>query len=297
MADSKIYSDIFEAVHQLEPGCPLYNCKLKGGTLQHFQQLTLLDLGDGSIAAVPLSAGMMYYRGENKLYDTCKPNLYRYRDVCEREIWQIRTCDFELFLLETGEMKRRAQTEEKIDLLAIAQHYGFPTNMLDVTNDIVVAAYFATHRFNPVTMCMEAEMEGVGRLRWMSGLFGMAGDHPVRIFGDQYFARPRVQSGFGIEMKEEDDFAEFSGHIEFNQSAEMSMIMDQAFDGMGMFFPNEQIDWVAKRIQRENAVTRMGIKRYAEKSGRQAEELEQMVKGRGIYIVDAPLCHPAVQIS
>lgn len=294
MTDSKIYSDIFEAVHQLDPNCPLYECKTKGGTLQHHQQLTLLDLGDGTMAAVPLSPGMMYYRGENRLYDTCKPNLYRYRDAHEREIWQIRTCDFELYLLETGELKRRAQTGEKVDLLAIAQHYGFPTNMLDVTNDIVVAAYFATHRFNPVTMCMEAETEGVGRLRWMYGLLGMGGEHPVRIFGDQYFARPRVQSGFGVVMGEEDDFADFSGHIEFEQSAGMSMAMDQAFDGMGLFFPNEQIDRVAKMIQRENAVTRMGIKRHAEKAGRPAKELEKIVKGRGIHIVDAPLCHPAV---
>lgn len=294
MTDSKIYSDIFEAVHQLEPSCPLCECKSKGGTLQHYQQLTVIGLEDGSITAVPLSPGMIYYRGENKLYDSCRPNLYRYSDAWEREIWQIRTCDFELFLLEHKEIKCRMQTREKVDLLALAQHYGFPTHMLDVTNDIVVAAYFATHKYDPVTMRMETETEGTGRLRWMLGMVGKDCEHPIRVFGDQYFARPRLQSGFGVEMKEDEDFATFSGHIEFKQSAEMSRIMDQAFDGMNLFFPDEQIEQVAKQIQRENVVTRMGIERYAEKSGKEAEELIQMVKGRGIYVVDAPLCHPEI---
>lgn len=291
MKGSKIYDDIFNAVKQLEPGNPLAEAKDRKGILVRHQRAEWIQLQDGTVAALALSPGMMYYRGECRQFPKTYPNIYR-KSKEDQVIWGVKRCDFELFLLEVPEIKDRIKYNGKVDLLALAQHYGFPTNMLDITNDIVIAAYFATHDRNPVTGRMEPVREGIGRLFWMPALLTDDGRPNIRIFGDQSFRRPLSQCGYGLEMAEGEDLQETCGYIEFRQSGEMGELMDRCFDGEDLVYPPEQITLIGKAIQEAEAVTSFGISRYSEECGMMEDEVRETVRAAGLYIVDAPLFHP-----
>ena len=293
MGDSKLYEDIFEAVRQLEPSNPLPLCKDRGGILQRHMRAQLLGLGDGTYAAIPVGPNFLFYRGEKERYPSSKPNYYRIPVGPKRIVSDIKKCDFELFLLETDEIQRRLREHEKVDLLALAQHYEFPTKMLDITSDIVVAAYFATHEMDPVTRTMIPVKEGVGRLFYFHGIYEQGENAKLRVFGDQFFCRPINQCGFGYVMEETEDFQKTSSYVEFNQKYEMNQLLGNVINGAELIYPQEQIVVVAETIRNADAVTSHGIRRYAEQSGLREEELCEIVRKEGLYIVDAPLFHAA----
>ena len=195
--------------------------------------------------------------------------------------------------METDEIQRRLREHEKVDLLALAQHYEFPTKMLDITSDIVVAAYFATHEMDPVTRTMIPVKEGVGRLFYFHGIYEQGENAKLRVFGDQFFCRPINQCGFGYVMEETEDFQKTSSYVEFNQKYEMNQLLGNVINGAELIYPQEQIVVVAETIRNADAVTSHGIRRYAEQSGLREEELCEIVRKEGLYIVDAPLFHAA----
>ena len=86
-------------------------------------------------------------------------------------------------------MNTFAQSDDEI--FAIAQHYGLPTNFVDFTHSVDVAAFFATHGFTTgdshqgVIYCgqrsaieqiagcrvVKIEVDGLWRMRLQRGLF------------------------------------------------------------------------------------------------------------------------------
>lgn len=96
------------------------------------------------------------YRGENKNYKSSLPTLNRLFDdnMDEKEKEIIRVIEY-LRIFRFGQMLRKikiVQLWEKkygdINLDALAQHYGFPTHLLDLTNDLRTAIFFATCKYD-----------------------------------------------------------------------------------------------------------------------------------------------------
>jgi len=289
MSDSVIYDDIFEAIRQLAPDHPVLMCKDHGGLMNRWQNFTLMDFGDGTYGPVVLSPDMSYYRGEPEIYETCRPKLYRIRDEQERMIQQIKTCDFELFLLEVPEISTALSHKEHVDLLALEQHYGFPTEMIDVSNDIMVAAFFATHRFDPVTQGYKPAADGIGRIRFRLEPFAMG---RLRVIGMQALMRPGTQSGFGFVLDEQEDFADMSGEVLFRQSISMNTILSRAVDWAEMLFPPESISLAADGILHTPVATEQGIQLYCKRYGKSEQAVKNILKNYNIAVVAAPLYHP-----
>lgn len=51
--------------------------------------------------------------------------------------------------------------ESQLHLIALAQHYGFGSVMVDVTNSVDVASWFASRRYQDGTVCAESRARGV----------------------------------------------------------------------------------------------------------------------------------------
>ena len=287
MSDTIVYDNIFEAIRAIDP----YNIILQqpqgiGGIIRH-QNYTLLDMGDGTIGAFTLELSKTYYRGESGEYDQCLSSLQRLKDE-ERMLWQIKTEDFILLMKRNKEIQRKIAQKEYLEFTALAQHYGFPTNMLDVTNDVIVAAYFATHELNNVTGEFEIKQEGVGRIRWRSESLRPSGR--LAPIGLQAFQRPGAQSAYGIYLEEGEDYATESGNVLFKQDANANLQFHQMIlGGPQMFFPQEDILILVEKIVKAPCVTSEAVNIFCQEQGREYEAVKDYLKSAGVAIVDAPV--------
>lgn len=216
MKDTIVYNNIFEAVRAIDPGNILLQQPQKIGGLIRHQNFTLLDMRDGTVGAFTLNMSSVCYRGESEVYDHCLSSLQRVKEE-ERMVWQIKAEDFILLIKRNHEIKRKQEQKEYIEFTALAQRYGFPTNILDVTNDLIAACYFATHEINSVTGQFEIKQRGTGRIRWSDEMIQPVGR--LVPIGMQEFQRPGAQRAYGIYLKDGEDYATESGSILFKQDA------------------------------------------------------------------------------
>ena len=102
----------------------------------------------GCVMAQP--RGQYYYRGENAYYRSSRASCFRSKDVALPEAIQL--------LVETLRLYQCFETLDKFDAvrhwgfcevnyLALAQHYGFRTQMLDITSDLKTALFFACCKY------------------------------------------------------------------------------------------------------------------------------------------------------
>ena len=132
MSDSVIYDNIFEAIRALDP----QNIVLEalngrtGGLIRH-QHYQMLSLQNGKYGLFLSGLYSHYFRGEPQVYEHCTPSLFRIATADDRLIAQLKATDFMMFLETHPEIQAREADGQYIDYLALAQHYGFATNMLD----------------------------------------------------------------------------------------------------------------------------------------------------------------------
>ena len=297
MQPSIVYDDIFALIKVLQPGHAVLQCEQYGGHLNRQQSLELIQLDDGTVTAITRLPGMTYYRGENKEFPTCLSNIHRIKELEKRTILQVKACDFELYLLQDKLIQENMKNNIHVDLMALAQHYGFPTPMLDITNDIIVAAFFATHRFDPFYNSFRVVTEGIGCIRQLTYLY-QPNDSKFRIIGAQPYLRPHSQSGFGLLMEENEDFAKESLCIRFKQSSEKNMLFHNIIiGGEENFYPTERLPYIAEEIRKAPVVTSGGVERYCTQCGEERNRVLEILKRNSVAVVDAPLFHPEVMMS
>lgn len=288
MKNTIVYDNIYEAIEAIEPAHVILQNEGKLGGLIRHQNFTLLDMGDGTVGAFPLEMSMRYYRGENDVYEHCYSNLHRIPDEADRIIWQIKTEDFMLLLKRQEEIQRKIAQKEYVEFTALAQHYEFPTNMLDVTNDLLVAAYFATHVTSPFTGEWEIRTEGLGRIRWsIENVTPVGRLVPI---GMQAFARPGAQSAFGIYLEEGEDYGAESGSVLFRQDAAANEQFHQTIlGGPQLFFPEEEVSGLAKKIKQAACVTAEAVETFCRNTGNDRAHIVELLRKKETAVVDAPV--------
>lgn len=168
-----------------------------------------------------------YYRGEAEDYPTSKTSLHRELDNCKNDdekqvvkiVARMRFILFRNFLQRIRYVKEWEQTFGIPYYEAIAQHYGFLTEYLDITNDFNVAMFFACciwdkdkKEWRPLTKT-ECEEKKEGVLYHAPATNVMlsvdADGQPVPYvmpIGYQPFYRCQKQVGYVKYMKEGEDF-------------------------------------------------------------------------------------------
>ena len=110
-----------------------------------------MQLSDKQLVACPMPITPLY-RGQNAIYEPCKPSLYRGEQTKERLFERsLQLADFKSILQENPQVKDLEEDGLIVNYEALAQHYGIATNMMDMTNSPLVAAFFATTRYDAST--------------------------------------------------------------------------------------------------------------------------------------------------
>lgn len=225
------------------------------------------------------------FRGENQVFEKSLPSLNRRLQgkskidkVMIKALADLRIYQFSKFIWTTNVVPFWEAKISDVNIKAIAQHYGFDTHLLDLTNDLKVALFFATCKYVPEKDCYRPLTEdevkahpygvifhtpdwqidyinsGVKLIEWfmkkninmrnhLLGLDNGELDGFAFQIGYQPFMRCHYQSGYilpmAIDAPLQDDW-----HFEkvyITQSVELSERVFDMMDGGKKVFPNEGI--------------------------------------------------------
>ena len=231
-----------------------------------------------------------YYRGENQLFKKSISSLLRKLNEQptgeKREIYRfisdMRIAQFRNFLLKFEHVHHWHLNYSDVLFDVIAQHYGFETSWLDITNDFDVALFFATCYFDgcekqwkPLTKEQTEKCEATkyGMIFHMPAWRVLANNMSATIephnkatnniilpIGFQPFMRCHMQYGYAIDMQEEFPLQQDIGFekLKFRHSEELSNEIYEKMEKGNLIYPHEglsEFDDVIKTIQNASHFT------------------------------------------
>lgn len=157
---STFYSDIFEVLHRFDKereNREKFLKQIPDVRAQLYRNVVFPELDtfipiewvDGSIVLTPGNQTAFIYRGQPREYPSCVPSIYR-----DNSNWvnlfeaRLKQCEFETVIKRHPAVRDIWQEGVHISYTGLAQHYRFKTDFLDVTSDIIVAAFFAVCRWS-----------------------------------------------------------------------------------------------------------------------------------------------------
>ena len=296
----KVYDDIFEAIRQLLPNAPILNLKdcNTRGYLKRNVLFEAITMPNQKTTIFPRTGrNVWFYRGEKEDFPNCYPSLYRTDNEFVIMFNRLKTIDFMLLIKQFPPVYYARKNEINVDLLAIAQHYELPTDMLDLTSDISVAAFFATTYFDKDRGMYAPMSSGEGKIR--SHLFIPDNDFLTKGISDfccvglQPFERPGRQCAFGIRLKQGQSFENVQTGltVRFRHRKQQNEKILDIFgkEQYNSLFPKELITDVANKIKTTNCVTKMAIQQYCIQYGIEEGQVFQTLQEHQIKISDTPV--------
>ena len=273
----------------------------------HYQEgmFDTIQMSDGRIHLYPCSLyPSRYYRGQSDKLEgkKCKPSLFR--GLSDVEVFHERLCLKELEILlayypltKIYEGNLSYNTPDgpmpmllNVDSAAIGQHYGIKTNMLDLTADKWVAAFFAATKYVDGEYIPYKE-DGVG-------VIYIYHDKPsfLEVFnrlsavGLQPFSRPGCQAGLVYKMRKDEDFNDKAQRIFFKHEPEISEFIYNYCNRSKKLFPNEILENKVKQIKASKTFTQLALTNTVKEfySDSTEEEIIDYLNNLGITIQDEP---------
>lgn len=198
------------------------------------------------------------YRGQGGYYGRCLPTIYR-QQLTDDELFveKVRIAEFRLFLEQFDVTQRFENSHYQVDYVGLAQHYGLKTDVLDVTNSIEVAMFFAMCDYDRDTDSYKPKHEDKQYVGYLYAIlanensndpnnpFGVYSDK-LKVIGLQPFKRPGRQNGFAYHVGSE---GLISGYLySFNYSKDDSIEIFNYFHAGEYLWRKDDIVDVAKAI-------------------------------------------------
>jgi len=237
------------------------------------------------------------YRGQTARYPTCEPSLLR---GVPNDEWQIkarltlerfRVAELEL-VLRAHPFKAVAQKRGfHVDYHGLAQHYGIPTSLLDLTSNVEVAAFFAVARWDQDAACLRPMETGSGvmyRFDWAA--FGPGYSKFFEPVGFGPGLRPARQHAWTFRLRPGRNFEQVP-HVaafEFTHSKTASAELFEKFDGGAWLYPPDCLASLVEKLRDLPFVTMHAIRHVAKQDGQTPEDIESSAQ-RAAHFLNATL--------
>ena len=252
---------------------------------------------DGGYILLPTAIDHSFvFRGQTDFYDECLPTLYRKKDITEEEelIERLRCCEFEIYLKQLSQVASFEQQLFNIYYLGLSQHYGLNTNVIDLTNSLDVALFFAMCNMNNDGKTFTPQQEdkeyigyvyAVGTTEFGHGTNDIKSlfDGRLSAIGMQPFYRPGNQRGFGLHLKKGEPM---TGMLySFSYTKAESEHIHQYFSNGNELWHEDEISRVAREIRDSKvfsyAAMHLGFKRYYKRSQKEQKAMKQWLQTMG----------------
>lgn len=226
---------------------------------------------DGFIVACPHGFVMthsqmpFYYRGQIKDYGTCYSSLFRKinkysNDEKARKIFlnQLRISELNCLINKFTQVKE--WPFGTVFTYAIAQHYGFDTDIIDCTNDLDVALFFACCKHIGNNRYLPLDEEDIKSNKYgllfqrgiILDLLPMNNSWPIVLpIGYQPFTRCNRQRGYFVLTKfgENIQAKNYFNIYRFEHSIELSNELYNKYDGGKKLFNYDALDEVSDLLE------------------------------------------------
>ncbi|WP_083568779.1 FRG domain-containing protein [Arcobacter sp. LA11] len=229
-----------------------------------------LDVGNNKYKLIPSPEFFnTLYRGQNKFYENCFSSIYRENISFENRVIDVlKKIEFIELLKEYPVLKDLNKHQIynctiENDFESLAQHYGFLTSHLDLTNSKDIAMFFATTKYsNGKYEIIKNKQEGI-----LYKLNYLAHFEKINIIGAQCLPRSGIQRGFSIDLKQGENFNDLVDEIEhFEISKELSSYYFNMFDGGKKLFPKEILVKKVKDILNSKDISNYSVTKFLKKN-------------------------------
>lgn len=232
------------------------------------------------------------YRGQNIDYPNFVPSAKRYENNSNTQIkkcidW-VKKQEF-LQLFKTTPYYNRCQEFQvlnckfKFDLEAIAQHYEFVSNYLDITKDLIVAMFFAytyqkDGKYYPIN-----DFNAYNPTLYIGNLKTIYKHNPncLKIIGFQSLLRPIMQQAMAIKIDNEDSVKPLFEKIELPKNQTFANEIFSKTNCGKTFFPNDFMSNVAQQIKQEKSLNLELLKEYCHLNELNTASLISKLKDNG----------------
>lgn len=259
---------------------------------------TLIQYPNKRMVYVPQPTFSPLFRGQSSIYESCFSSLYR-DDINEVEyfIERLKLVDFEFLLQKHPIVQEELQAEIHVDYIGFAQHYGIKTELLDLTNSLIVAAFFATTKYTSegkYVPIIDSNEKGI--IYFIPPHFQLPNNSKSELelfpLGLQCFKRPGEQRAFSINLKNKKDLNEIPGIFKFKfyQDKHISEQIFNALDSGNKIFPYDAVERKVQEINQltefSRAVFKEAYTRYKQDVKLSESELLEILISIGINITN-----------
>jgi len=244
------------------------------------------------------------YRGQTKFYEPCVSSLFRSNtNKIDRFISYLRIAEFQLLLSSHPAVVDFAKWKImdlsiRIDYEGLAQHYGLKTQLVDLTSDPYVAAFFACCEYdttlNQYKPVLKANHKGV-IYKFSFALNSLVEDQnssPSRssVVGLQPLDRPAEQYAYCYRLTKKQSLNSmpyFKPYF-FTHDPKISIKVFERFEGGKTLFPSDPVKEKAIAISKTMKISAEALHLVMAKFKKKFKEKKTIndLKRKGIIIVE-----------
>jgi FRG domain len=227
------------------------------------------------------------YRGQTVRYPTCTPSLLRGLPDDEWQVKarflleRIRVAELELILREHPFKLVTDKYGFGVDYHGLAQHYGIPTSLLDLTSNIEVAAFFAVAQWNKEEKKFVPMENGTGVIYCLDwAAFGLGYSKFFEPVGLGPGLRPARQHAWTMRLQPGIDFQKVPHvtAIEFTHAKLYSAEIFARFDNGDWLYPPDCLASLVEKLRDLPFITTHAIRHAAKQDNQPQEEVDLAVE-------------------